>query len=327
MSNSSLIPQAGNISVASTQAASSILQARQTALSPMYYSARVTSSHPCCIVLLLDQSGSMSEEIIDNRGEPMEKATKLSNDVNKFLNEIILTCRKDDVYKDYFSILIVGYGREIDGDSEGVTFAWEGSLSGKDWVNVNELKDSYLRKEMIETPNPKNFGPRMLKEEYKIWIKPYAEGLTPMKKAFRFCFPLISDWVSRTPDSFPPLIFNITDGEISDVEDFSEIIEEANKIQSLATSDGNAILFNLLLMEESENACEFPYLHDRSAFGNSEYESAMFDAASIIPQSLVKHLPVQRNEGESVKGVILGGLESILSLLNIGTATLRNKIK
>lgn len=324
MSNTNTPAPGGNNSLNNKQQAANILQARKMALSPLHYNARVRTNQPCCIVLMLDQSGSMSEEIINNRGEAVQKAEILALEVNKFLNEILVKCRDSDLYKNYFDVLIIGYGREEDEDYEGVIMAWEGKLKGKSWITVNDLVNNYLRKDIIEVENSKPFGRRVQEYEYKWWIEPYAVGLTPMKKAFQFCRPFVQDWVNRNLNSFPPLIFNITDGEVSDVEDMSELIEEANALKSISTSNGNALLFNLLLSDNHEKITEFPYEHEVALFKETEFEKALFEASSYIPKNLINCLPVPRSDAEPVKAITLGNLEHIFGLLNIGTSTLDN---
>lgn len=327
MSNSNLPAQSGQNNLNVLSNAGNILMARQVALSPLHYNTRVTSSNPCAIVLLLDHSGSMSESITDNRGNALEKAGTTAMYVNKFLEEIILTCQKTDLIKDYFEVLILSYGKLNEDDESVVTIAWEGGLAGKTWVSVNELRNSALRKDIIEVVNPKSFGPKLLKEERNIWMEPYAEGLTPMREAFEVCNKYIQEWVQDHPHSFPPMIFNITDGEVSDVNNYIELIESAGKIKSNSTADGNSLLFNLLLLSNNEQVKEFPLLSDRHLFENSEYEAALFDASSTIPENLKRSLPVNRSAGEEVKALVLGNLEMILSFLNIGTSTLRNNIQ
>ncbi|CAN5666082.1 VWA domain-containing protein [soil metagenome] len=327
MSNSSLPVITAQNSVTPITSAGNILDARKVALSPLYYNARVTSSNPCAIILLLDHSGSMKESIIDNRGEKREKASTLANYVNKFLDEIILTCQKTDLIKDYFQVLIISYGKYDEDGVSSVSVAWQEKLKDKTWVTVNELRNSALRKDIITVPNPKPFGAKFLKEEQNIWIEPCADGLTPMKQAFETCNTFVEDWVNDNSNSFPPLIFNITDGEASDVNDFAELVESAEKIKSNNTVNGNALLFNLLLLANNEDVKEFPLFSERNLFENNEYEMALFDASSTIPENLKNVLPVKRDAHEEVKALVLGNLETILSFLNIGTSTLRNNIK
>ena len=324
MSNSNMPVPSGQNNPATPNAAGNIFKTRQVALSPLHYNTRVTSANPCAIVLLLDHSGSMSEVIKDNRGNEKEKANSVALCVNKFLEEIILTCQKTAFIKNYFEILVLSYGKIDENNESNVGLAWEGVLEGKTWVTVNELRNSGLRKDFIEVPNAKPFGPKILKEEINIWIEPYAEGLTPMKEAFEVCNKYVQEWVMEHPHSFPPMVFNITDGEASDVENFDELIESAEQIKSNSTSDGNTLLFNLLLLSNNEQLKEFPLLSERHLFEDSEYETALFDASSTIPENLKKALPVNRNAPEEVKALVLGNLETVLNFLNIGTLTLRN---
>ncbi len=327
MSKSIIPTKSGQNSVNPVSMATNILSARQKALSPIYYVTRVTSLNPCAIVLMLDHSESMSESMTDNRGNEHEKAKTLALNVNRFLEEIILTCQKADLIRDYFEILILSYGKLDEDEESVVTVAWEGELKTKNWVSVNELRNSSLRKEIIEVPNPKQFGPRILKEEQNIWIESYAEGLTPMKQAFELCNEYLSEWVMEHPNSFPPLIFNITDGEATDIADYNELISSAEKIKANCTNDGNALLFNFLLSANSEQVREFPLFSERDLFESNEYEKALFDASSTIPKNLTKLLPVKREANEEVKALVLGNLEKILNFLNIGTSTLRNNIQ
>jgi hypothetical protein len=195
MSDSNLPSVPKKDAAAPIQTATSILTVRNTALKPLYYTARVTSTNPCAFVLLLDHSISMDESIEDNRGMSKRKAELLADQVNKFLEEVILTCRKTDLIKEYFEILIISYGKVDEIGDSVASIAWEGSLEGKSWVTVNELRQSALRKEIREVPNNKRFGPKVIKEEVNVWMEPFAEGLTPMKAAFEMCnsYTLLSD--------------------------------------------------------------------------------------------------------------------------------------
>lgn len=327
MSNSNLPAKSNQGAPAAVSAAGNLFTVRQTALSPIKYSARITSTHPCAFVLLLDHSGSMSESIIDNRGDPKVKASEVAKIVNQFIEEIILTCQRTDIIKDYFEILILSYGKRDKNKNSIVKIAWEGPLSGKTWVTVNELRNSSLRKEIIEVENPKPFGPRILKEERNVWIESYAEGLTPMRKAFDVCSEYLEEWVSKHPNSFPPMVFNITDGAISDIKNYSELIDTANRLKSIATTDGNVLLFNLLLVDNTVTRREFPSIADRQLFEENEYESALFDVSSFIPVNLKKELPETRDNPDEIKALVLGGLDMVIGFLNIGTSTLRNSIQ
>ncbi len=327
MSNSNLPSSSGQNKPNPIQTASNLLNTRNTAYKPIQYSERITSINPCAFVLLLDQSGSMRDDLEDNNGVSKSKAEHLALIVNQFLDEIIITCQKTDIIKEYFEILIIGYGREDKVGNSIVQVAWEGPLEDKIWVGVNELRNGSKRKETISVPNKQKFGPRVKNEEVNIWIDCYAEGVTPMKGAFMVCKSYLDEWVFNHPNSFPPIVFNITDGAATDVDEYEEIADSANEIKNISTSDGNVLLFNFLLSDDYENLVEYPLLSDRYLFENEAYEAALFDASSPIPASLIKYIQKSGlEEGEIVKGLVFGNIQSIMRVLNIGTSTLRNNI-
>src|SRR5205085_392090 len=52
--------------------------------------------------------------------------------------------------------------------------------------------------------------------KFPIWVDPHAEGGTPMTDALRQAHATLSSWTEKHPRSFPPVVFNITDGEATD---------------------------------------------------------------------------------------------------------------
>lgn len=325
MSDNKNLPS--NINQGSLQninSAKNLLNIRNTALKPLSYVQRVTSSNPCAFVLLVDQSGSMAEEIEDNKGKTLAKSEHLALIVNKFLDEILTTCQKTEGVKNYFEIVILGYGQLNDYDESIVTVCWEGRLVNKTWVTVEELKQGTLRTEIITKPNPSRFGKKEIEEPVNIWLEAKAQGLTPMKESIQLCCELLEDWVRNHPNSFPPIVFNITDGLASDIEEVKEIIDAASKLRSISTNDGNVLFFNCLISDNGENLVDFPLLSDRHLFENDEYEMALFESSSTIPHNLKKLLPIANQSDEETKGLVLGSIDSVIRFLNIGTYTLKN---
>jgi len=328
MSDNNNIPiTSSQNNLANISSAKNLLNLRNTALKPLSYAQRVTSSNPCAFVLLVDQSGSMSEEMEDNKGKTLAKSEHLAMIVNRFLDEILNTCQKTDGVKNYFEIVIIGYGQLNEDDESIVTICWEDKLKNNIWVTVDELKHGALRTDVITKPNPNNVGPREIKEPLKIWIEPKAEGLTPMKEAISKCFDILEDWIRNHPNSFPPMVFNITDGQASDVEDYNEIIDAAHKLTSAKTEDGNVLFFNCLISDNSQNLIDFPNLSDRKFFEENEFELALFEASSFIPNNLIKLLPKANQSDEDKKGLVLGSIDSVIKFLNLGTDTLYNRTK
>lgn len=322
--NSNITTTNSQNNLANISSAKNLLNLRDTALKPISYAQRVTSSNPCAFVLLVDQSGSMSEEMEDNKGKTLAKSEHLALIVNKFLDEILTTCQKTEGVKNYFEIVIVGYGQLNAEDESIVTICWEGDLSNKTWVSVDELKRGALRTDIITMPNPSRFGKKEIEEPVNIWLEAKAEGLTPMKESILLCCDLLEDWVRNHPNSFPPIVFNITDGLASDIEEVNEIIEASAKLRSISTNDGNVLFFNCLISENGENLLDFPLLSDKQLFENDEYEMALFESSSTIPSNLKKLLPIANQSDEEIKGLVLGSIDSVIRFLNIGTYTLKN---
>ena len=80
----------------------------------------------------------------------------------------------------------------------------------------------------------------------KIWVRPLASDKTPMYSALRRCHELCSQWCARRSnrESYPPTIFNITDGESSEGDE-RRLLDAAESIRKLGTDDGTALLINI----------------------------------------------------------------------------------
>ena len=52
--------------------------------------------------------------------------------------------------------------------------------------------------------------------KFPIWVDPHANGGTPMTEALTQGRQALSGWVQQHPLGFPPVVFNITDGEATD---------------------------------------------------------------------------------------------------------------
>ena len=319
MSKSNLPATGGQNNLNPMQAAVSVFDARKAALKQTQYSARVTRYNPCAIVILIDQSGSMERQF----SETTSRAQAVADIVNDLFDNLIMKCQKEGGIRDYFNILVIGYGKEI-GDSE-VSIIWEGNLAGKDWVTVSELKDNILSIETIETVKMMPWGQVPDIKTKKIWINPCCDGLTPMHQALQWCKNKLEDWVFDKQDSYPPMVFNITDGHPTDIDGNMHLLSEVcSQIKSVGTKDGNALLFNCLLTDGEEIV--LPSDTNISEFDDDEYLLALFHASSTLPHEM-KNIAKQCFQDDrfllgDTKGVIINStVSSLINLLNIGTNT------
>lgn len=325
MSNSNLPSKQTAGTQAAVSAAGNLFAARQTALKPTQYSERATREKPCAFVFLIDQSGSMEDEIQHANGVIRSKAEAVAEIINNILTVLIMKCYKDGVIRDYFHVLAIGYGKDIDGET-GVDFAWEGKLSGRDWLKASELKDNELMDEVTTEAETMPWGEvRQKTVTKKIWINPYADFLTPMHQALALCKEKLGEWVNNHQESFPPLIFNISDGKPSDIEDTKEIVDICNEIKSLQTSDGHVLLINCLLPDDGGAEVRLPSVNERSIL-TDENHLALFDGASTLPnekkQLAFEIFQEQKILTEEVKLVVLNSSpDSLIKLINFGTRT------
>lgn len=325
MSNTNLPAKTTSGAPATVNAAANIFTTRKNALKPTQYSERATREKPCAFVFLIDQSGSMADEIQHANGVIRSKAEAVAEIINNILTILIMKCYKDGVIRDYFHVLAIGYGKDIEGET-GVDFAWEGKLSGRDWLKASELKDNELMEDVTTEVETMPWGEvRQKKVTKKIWINPCADFLTPMHEALTLCKVKLEEWVNDHQDSFPPLIFNISDGKPSDIGDTKEIVDICNEIKSLRTSDGQVLLINCLLPDEGGAEVRLPSVNEKSIL-TDENHLALFDGSSSLPsekqQLAFEIFQEPKILSEEIKLVILNSSpDSLIKLINFGTRT------
>lgn len=311
-----------NQNINNSNANKNLWNARDTAINPIYYNARITREYPGAIVILVDQSASMDDEYKDGKS----KAEVVASLINSILNEIVSRCQREGVIRNYFDILIIGYGQEINGLEAAPQICWQGNLTGEDWVKVADLKGNELETIISEKQVELPWGEiQTERTTTKIWLKPIANGLTPMKAGFELCLEKVEDWVFKNPNSYPPLIFNITDGYPTDVDDYIELEEVCTEIKSVNTKHGNVLLYNCLFTGEGE-IIRYPLIDQKIQF-EDYYHEVLFKCSSLMPNKMKQKLYEKYGNidfiNESPVGLIINSdLKSTIDLLNIGTNTL-----
>lgn len=175
----------------------------------MNYTQSITRRHRTAFVLAIDQSGSMVEEL-EFRGRRTSKAAAVAEVANSLLSELLLRATREGEVRDYYDIAVVGYS------GEGVH-----SLLSADetFVPVSALRNAVrnTRRVSVERRLPDG-QPAFNEVTVSEWIAPAASGQTPMYEALLYVHDLVEAWCRRPEhrESFPPLVFNITDGEASD---------------------------------------------------------------------------------------------------------------
>jgi hypothetical protein len=273
----------------------------------MPYQAEISRSNPTCFVFLLDQSGSMSDPFAG--GATRSKADELATIINRLLASLVIRCSKDEGVRDYFDVGVLGYGGTYVKPALSCA-AGNGSI-----VPISRLADEPLRVEDRLQKVPDGAGGLVEQSvKFPIWVESNADGGTPMTDALRQAHSTLGAWVTQHPRAFPPIVFNITDGEATD----GDPSQAAAQLRALATDDGAALLFNVHLSERRAPAVEFPASDEQLA---DSFARRLFNMSSALPPHL---LAAARQEGyeasDGTRGFVFNAdAAAVIQFLDIGT--------
>jgi len=274
----------------------------------MTYERRVDRHNPSCLVFMVDQSGSMSDQI---SGAPVSRSVAVTEQLNGLIYELIQRCTKslNEPPRPYFAVSVVGYRTDSDGQPIiGPIFG--GPLADRPWAWTTELAQHPLRLEEREHSGPGGTQ----RYTVPVWVDPLASGGTPLCGAMNHVGRLVRSWVDQYPDSFPPIIINLSDGESTD----GDPSEWAQRVRGLATSDGNALLFNLDVSSDGQPTL-FP---DQPLSTMSRYTTTLFNMSSPLPDVMLSAAAAQ---GFAVRPGARGfgqnaDFRSVVTFLNVGTS-------
>jgi hypothetical protein len=273
----------------------------------MTYQAEISRSNPSCFVFLLDQSGSMSDPFAGAAGK--SKADELATIINRLLASLVIRCSKDEGVRDYFEVGVLGYG------GAQVSPALACINGNGPIVPISRLADEPLRVEDRLQKVPDGAGGLVEHTvKFPIWIDPRADGGTPMTGALNEARTTLSAWVGQHRQAFPPVVFNITDGEATDGDPSGA----ATELRELATDDGQTLLFNVHLSERRALPVEFPSTSDTLP---DTFARRLFDISSLLPPHLQA---AARQEGyeasEGTRGFVFNAdAAAVIQFLDIGT--------
>jgi hypothetical protein len=240
----------------------------------MPHAAEISRAAPSCFLFVVDQSGSM-EDAFAGAESSRSKAQELADVINRLLQTLVTRCAQGEDVHDYFEIGVIGYG-------ETVGPALQGPLAGRDLVKISELAFNPALLEQRTRTIPDGDG-GTIEESYQfpVWVDPIHVGGTPMCEALRRTKTALEAWVVAHPQSYPPTVVHITDGESTDGEPFAI----ASSIRALATNDGPVSLFNLHLSSSAAKPVTFPSAESDLP---DEFARTLFDMSSLLP-ARVRH--------------------------------------
>lgn len=277
------------------------------------YSQEITRRHRGAIVIAIDQSCSMGGRMM-LKGWDLSKAEVVSMVVGQLVDELIMRSHRENVYRDYYDVALVGYsGSEVYplfGDE--LMFYPITAFVDRKVPSVSYSLDfkTFNRK---ETP---------LVEPVSLWVEPRAQGATPMYKMINRVIELVSDWCSREEnmDSFPPLVFNITDGEASDAN-YEMLRAAAHKLRNVSTTDGKTLFMNIHITSDTNHEqILFPTLQEVPL--EIRHAHLMMDMSSIAPEQLYPYIRKCRTSVGHPPYIAMSynaSMSALIAVLNIGS--------
>ena len=230
----------------------------------MYRNIPIGTANPGCIVILVDQSWSMSGSF----GNDGSKAERVALAVNRVLEELILRCRSAEEIRDTFHATVIGYGAQVNSIVDGMT---------------SEVAAALVRVEKVKKLIPDGEGGIIeIDLDMPIWIEPESDNGTPMHEAFERAGEVVEGWISDRPNAFPPIVINITDG-VAPHPDLTAAA--ARKIMNLHTTDGHALIFNLHI---ADNSGEIVFPNDKTQLVGDGFAEFFFDISSTLPHPLAE---------------------------------------
>lgn len=270
------------------------------------YTAEINRRRPACLLLLIDQSYSMSEQWGQNGPS---KADALAMSVNRLLGNAVIQCSKgDNRILDYFEVGVIGYGADV-------RFALHGASGERPLLPISEVGNNPQRVDEVMRKEPDGAGGIIqVAMATPIWVDPITNGATPMVEALGVAEELLTAWAAEHPASFPPIVINLTDGMSTD----GDPQPVASRIRSVKTNDGPALMFNVHLSSASMAEVLLPSSQDTLP---DDFAARLFAMSS--------ELPVQMAEAASTLGYRLqpgargflynAQATSVIEFLDIGT--------
>lgn len=284
------------------------------------YRQSITRAHRTAFILLIDGSGSMAEEVLF-RGNMLSKAEAVATITNELIFELIERARRSEGIRDYYDIAVLSYHGDDEVDS----------LLPCDEPLISIARLATLpvlwRQELLDMRQPDGTVAQRIFRTPQ-WIAPQASGQTPMLEALREARDLLRSWTSRVEhaDSFPPVVFNITDGEATDgtAEELRGVAEE---IRSLTTADGPVLLINIHIAPALEGqACCFP---TEAEYANLPHLARqLYEASSPMPDCFNEAIHSIKGFGAQppFRGMSFNAsVTDVMAMLDIGSISVKTE--
>jgi hypothetical protein len=268
------------------------------------YTAEISRANPSCFLFMIDRSGSMKDPFGADGGK--SKAQGVADAINRLLQNLVIRCTKQEGVRYYYDVGVIGYGAKV-----GPAFA--GALANQELVPIDKVADNPAR---IEVRKKDDGAGGVVDYRLPIYFDPVADSGTPMCAAFRCAHDILEKWVQSHPNSFPPIVINITDGEPTD----GDPTGPADEVRKLATSDGNVLVFNChissrkgtpILFSDAGTDADLPDEHAR----------LLYRMSSVLPSGLLDAVQSEGLKvGAQARGFVFqADMVEVIRFLDIGT--------
>ena len=276
------------------------------------YHQTFSRTTPGCIVFLLDRSDSMKQLWA---GSGMTLAQGAARAINKILLELCVKSTKEQgaALRLYFYTGAFSYGLRRSGGGEGVESALGGPMTGRGIVPLPELANNPLA--VREEPSIDAMPSR---SRLPVWIEAAHGYRTPMCQAIAVAGAEIFDWTKSFPNSFPPIVINITDGMVTDNPyEGADLNTWAQRLMTITTNDGPALLLNVFLSPSPAAGVWFPTRPDQLP----EPGPSLFSISSPLPRPMIDNArSAQINVAPGARGLVFNAdLAMLVKFLEIGT--------
>ncbi|AEO41958.1 von Willebrand factor A [Xanthomonas perforans] len=236
----------------------------------MSYTAEISRTSPTAFLFLVDQSGSMQEVMTNGKS----KAQFVADVLNRTLATLITRCTKSEGTRNYFEVGVLGYSNS---DAQN---GLAGALSHTVLHPISQIEANPLRVEdRVKRVDDGAGGLVSQSIKFPVWFEARASGGTPMCNAITSAAAELVAWCDAHPDSYPPTVLHVTDGESTDGDPEGL----AQQLQQIATNDGNVLLFNLHVSASGGDPVTFP-ISDAGLSDN--YAKLLFRMSSPLPPHL-----------------------------------------
>lgn len=182
------------------------------------YSQPITPATPGCVLFLLDQSFSTAERPPGAAPAPIHAAVAA---LNRALADLVQWCGQGGQVQPSFDVGVLGYTTDAAGHLALVPLL-RAPLGGRELSGVADLA---AHPTQLTAPPP------------------VAQLGTPTCAALRRCREIAAAWAAAHPDSFPPVVVHLSDGEATD----GDPGPAAEELKSVATRDGGLLLLSCRL--------------------------------------------------------------------------------